>query len=147
MSFFVSRLFIGVHVLANVVWIGALLAVALLVSRTVSASGPRADEVGGLARLVHVRLAVPAFVTSFTAGLAAIFLVPGAARIYAHIPWFHAKLTFALVVIALHHVIGARAKRVAAGDAAAARGVGRLGAIAFVASAAAVLLGVVKSLP
>jgi putative membrane protein len=145
--FFVSRVFIGVHVLANVVWVGALLSVALLVSRAAAASGPRVDEVGTLARLVHVRLAVPAFVTSFTAGLAAIFLVPGAAGIYATLPWFHAKLTFALVVIVLHHVIGARARRVAGGDAAAARGVGRLGAVAFVASAAAVLLGVVKSLP
>ena len=31
--------------------------------------------------------------------------------------WFHAKLLFALIVIGLHHVIGARAKKMAAGDA------------------------------
>jgi putative membrane protein len=30
-----------------------------------------------------------------------------------HLHWFHAKLTFALAVIALHHVIGAKAKRAA----------------------------------
>jgi protoporphyrinogen IX oxidase len=35
---------------------------------------------------------------------------------YMKAHWFHGKLTLALVVIALHHVIGARAKKVANGS-------------------------------
>ena len=38
------------------------------------------------------------------------------ADFYMKAHWFHGKLSFALVVIALHHVIGARAKRAAAGS-------------------------------
>jgi putative membrane protein len=131
-----------VHVLANVVWIGALLAVTRIVAR----AGLTKDPAGasGLARDVHLRLAVPAFVASFGAGLLRILLAPAA---YAHMPWFHAKLTFALVVIVLHHIIGARAKRAAAGTAGAAGGVSTLGAFTFAAAAGAVYLGIAKSLP
>jgi putative membrane protein len=38
----------------------------------------------------------------------------------------HLKLTLALGVIALHHILGARARRAAAGDAGAVNGAGRL---------------------
>ncbi len=132
---------VAIHVLANVVWIGALLSVTLIVARASTTKDPA--EAAGLGRYVHVHLAVPAFLASFGAGLLRILLAPAA---YAHMPWFHAKLTFALVVIALHHVIGARAKRAAAGTPGAARGVTTLGAFAFAAAAAAVFLGVPKSL-
>lgn len=131
-----------VHVLANVVWIGALLAVTRLVARASLTKDPAG--VSGLARDVYMRLAVPAFLASFGAGLLRILLAPAA---YAHMPWFHAKLTFALVVIALHHVIGARARRAAAGTPGAAGGMSMLGAFTFAAAAGAVFLGVAKSLP
>lgn len=133
---------VAVHVLANVVWIGALLSVALIVGRAGMTKDPA--EAAALARFVHVRLAVPAFLVSFGAGLLRILLAPAA---YAHMPWFHAKLTFALVVIALHHVIGARAKRAASGKPGAARGVGTLAAMVFAAAAFAVFLGIAKSFP
>ena len=57
------------------------------------------------------------------------------------------KLTFALVVIALHHVIGGRAKRLGSGQTQAARGVGLFGFILFACAACAAVLGVAKSLP
>jgi putative membrane protein len=135
-------LLVSAHVTANVVWIGALLSVVLLVVRAPWMADPA--EVGALARRLHVWLAVPAFLVSFGAGVARIALAP---QIYAHLPWLHVKLTFALAVIVLHHVIGARAKRVAAGRVQAARGVGLFGAAAFVCAAGAVLLGMAKSLP
>ncbi|MGD0678950.1 MAG: CopD family protein [Polyangiaceae bacterium] len=137
-----STLLVAAHVLANVVWIGALLAVALLVGHAPWTADPA--EVGRLARRVHVRLAAPAFFLSFAAGALRIALTPTA---YAHLYWMHAKLTFALVVIVLHHVIGARAKRVADGKAEAAAGVNVLGIVTFVCAAGAVLLGVAKALP
>jgi putative membrane protein len=101
-------------------------------------------EVGRLARRIHVRLAIPGFLLSFGTGAARIGLAPMA---YAHLPWFHVKLTFALVVIVLHHVIGARAKRVARGRVAAAAGVDFLAIGVLLCAAGAVLFGIAKSLP
>jgi|GEM_PF-455712 len=133
---------VALHVLANVVWIGALLAVAVLTARAPFMADP--SEVGALARRVHLRLAVPAFLASLGAGVARIAFAP---RVYAHLPWMHVKLTLALAVIVLHHVIGARARRVAKGNTDAARAVGVLGWVTFLCAAGAVLLGVAKSLP
>jgi putative membrane protein len=133
---------LAAHILGNVVWIGSLLAVSLLVAvapRTADAAG-----VGALARQVHLRLAVPGFLLSLVAGVARILRTPA---IYAHMPWFHAKLTFALVVIVLHHVIGARAKRVARGRVPAAGTVDLQAIGVLLCAAGAVLLGVAKSLP
>jgi putative membrane protein len=137
-----STVLVAAHVLANVVWIGSILAVALLVGRArFMADGA---EIGALARRVYTRLAVPAFLGSFAFGAARVAMD---ARAYAHMPWFHAKLTFAVGVIALHHVIGARARRVAAGTAEAGRGATWLLIATFLFAAGAVWLGVAKQLP
>jgi putative membrane protein len=133
---------VALHVLANVVWIGALLAVAVLVARIPFMADPA--EVGALARRVHLRLAVPALLASLGAGAARIALAP---RAYLHLPWMHVKLTLAALVIVLHHVIGARARRAARGHADAARAMGTLGWLTLLCAAGAVLLGVAKSLP
>jgi putative copper export protein len=55
----VSAALLALHVLGNVVWIGALLAVTTLAGR----ARMMADvaEIGQLARRVYLRLAVPAF--------------------------------------------------------------------------------------
>jgi putative membrane protein len=133
---------VAVHVLANVVWIGSILSTAMLVARApLMADAP---EVGALARRIYLRLATPAFVASFATGVARFGLE---ARMYAHFPWMHAKLTLAVAVIVLHHVIGARAKRVASGKVEAARGAGVLGIALLACAAGAVLLGVAKALP
>lgn len=130
------------HVLANVVWIGALLAESLLLGRArFMADGA---EVGGLARRVHTRLAVPAFLASFGFGVARL---AGDPRLYLHLPWMHVKLAFAAGVIVLHHVIGARARRVAGGALAEGSGGPFIGAVVFLCAAVAVLLGVAKQLP
>jgi putative membrane protein len=130
------------HVLANVVWIGAILSVALVASQAPSLSS--AAEAGGLARRLYLRLAVPGFVVSFAAGLSRLLLQPS---IYGHLPWMHAKLTCALVVIALHHIIGARVRRMADGRSGAGQGMPLLALLTFAAAAGAVGLGVFKSLP
>jgi putative membrane protein len=135
-------LLVAVHVLANVVWIGALLSVALIGGRAASTKDP--VEAWSLARYVHVRLAVPAFLVSFFAGALRILFAPA---VYAHLPWFHAKLTFALVVIVLHHVIGARARRGAGGTTVPAGSVHVMAALVFGAAAGAVFLGVSRSFP
>jgi putative membrane protein len=133
---------VAAHLLANVVWVGALLSVALLSSRAPFMAD--ASDVGALARRIHLRLAVPAFLASFGAGLARLLLAP---RVYAHLPWMQAKLGCALLLIVLHHVIGARAKRIAGGNAASGAGTSLLALVTFAAAGGAVLLGVFKSLP
>jgi protoporphyrinogen IX oxidase len=135
-------LLVSAHVLANVVWIGALLSVAVLTARAPFLADP--TDVGTLARRVYLRLAVPAFLASFGAGVARIALAPYA---YAHLPWMHVKLGLALVVIVLHHVIGGRARRVARGNSDAGLGIGWLAMGAFLCAAGAVFLGVAKSFP
>jgi protoporphyrinogen IX oxidase len=137
-----STALVAVHVVANLVWIGAILSVALLVSNAPFMADP--TDPGALARRVYVRLAAPAFVVSFATGVGRIALFP---MVYAHMPWLHVKLALALVVIALHHVIGARAKRLRSGETASARGVGLLGFVLFAFAASAAVLGVAKSLP
>lgn len=133
---------VAAHVLANVVWIGALLSECMLLGRArFMADGA---EIGGLARRVHSRLAVPAFVASFACGVARIGEDP---RVYLHLPWMHVKLAFAAGVIVLHHVIGARARRVAGGAIQEGNGAPFVGAVVFLCAAVAVLLGVAKQLP
>jgi protoporphyrinogen IX oxidase len=56
----------------------------------------------------------------------------------------HAKLPVALVVIALHHVIGARAKRLASGARTEAGPVGMLTAALLAAAAVAAFLGLAR---
>jgi len=133
---------VAAHVVANLVWIGAILSVSLLVANALFMADP--SDPGALARRVYLRLAVPAFVVSFAAGVGRIALFPLA---YMHMPWLHVKLAFAIVVIVLHHVIGRRAKRLASGQTHAARGVGLFGFILFAFAACAAVLGVAKSLP
>ena len=137
-----TTVLVAVHVFSNVVWIGSILSVALLVGRAqFMAAGA---EIGGLARRIYTRLAVPAFLGSFVFGLTRFVVGIGA---YAHMPWMHAKLTLALGIIALHHIIGARAKRVAAGQAKGAGGATGLMVALLVCAAGVVWLAVAKQLP
>jgi protoporphyrinogen IX oxidase len=137
-----SAALLAAHVLANIVWIGALLSETVLLAQATWLSDP--PEAGVFARRLHTRLAVPAFLASVAAGL--VRLVPGR-YLYARMPWMYAKLGFALVVIVLHHVIGARARRLAGGSVGAAQGVWALGWLTFLAAAGAVLFAIAKSTP
>jgi putative membrane protein len=137
-----SAAVLAAHVLANVVWIGALLSETVLLARAAWLSDPA--EAGTFARRVHTRLAIPAFLGSLAAGLAR--LLP-ARHLYARMPWMYAKLGFAVVVIVLHHMIGARAQRVARGNVRAAQGTSVLGWLTFLAAAGAVLFAIAKSTP
>jgi uncharacterized membrane protein len=138
----VSVVIVAAHVLANLVWIGALLSEALLLTHATWASDPA--QAGLLARRIHTRLAFPAFVASLAAGLGR--LLP-ARHAYAAMPWMWAKLGFALAIIVIHHVLGLRTRRMANGNVDAAQGVGVLGWLTFLFAAGAVLFAVAKSTP
>ena len=133
---------VAAHVFASLIWVGALLAETVLLGRTKWLADP---TVGGvLARRVHTRLAVPACLASLAVGL--VLLVP-ARRVWVGTPWMGAKVAFAVAVVALHLVIGARARRVAEGSAKDASGAWALRWLVLLASGAAVLLSIAKSTP
>ncbi|MEZ4445652.1 MAG: CopD family protein [Polyangiaceae bacterium] len=102
------------HVTANLFWLGGIVAVAIILLASDGSDQTR----GALGHRVYMRIAVPAFVLSFVLGFGRLGLDASA---YMKQGWFHAKLLFALIVIGLHHVIGARAKKMAAGDADAGK--------------------------
>ncbi len=105
----VDNILIWLHLSANIVWIGAILSVGLILM----ADTPAAKARGELAKSIYLKLATPGFVLSFVFGLIRFIMGIG---LYGSKPWMHIKLTIALVVIGLHHVIGARAKKMANGD-------------------------------
>jgi putative membrane protein len=122
----------SLHVLANLYWVGSIVAVAALLS----APSASPKERGELAGFVYRRIAAPAFGLSFLSGTVRLLLDLEYYFVTTH--FMHAKLPLALGVIALHHVIGARVRRAAAGDAQAVRGTARLGvALAVLAAGAA----------
>jgi protoporphyrinogen IX oxidase len=131
-------LLVLLHVIANLVWIGSIAAVALVLS------GGRGDSKlrGEIGLDLYRKLAVPAFVASFAAGLIRLLLDT---QLYLVVTkYMHPKLTLALVVIALHHVIGARAKRMAAGTKTEPGPVAVLAAVLVVCAAGAAVLVLVK---
>lgn len=102
-----ATLFIALHVMANLVWIGSIASVGWLIAAA-SKANDRSSAV--LARGLYLRVATPAFLVSFLMGLIRVVQAPS---YYMHLHWFHGKLAFGLAVIALHHVIGAKAKKAA----------------------------------
>jgi putative membrane protein len=103
-----------IHVVGNLVWIGAILATGLVLAAN---SAPGVDR-GRLARQIYVTLAVPGFLASFIAGVVRLALTHE--YYFVQTKFMHGKLLLALIVIALHHIIGARAKRVATGKSVSA---------------------------
>jgi protoporphyrinogen IX oxidase len=137
---YLFKTLVAFHVAANLVWIGAILSVALAL---VSRAGD--GRVGAqIAYELYRRLAVPAFVVSFIAGLSRLMLDLELYFGPNNPKFMHGKLFFAVIVIALHHVIGARAKAVNAGRRSTPGPVGVLALLLFISSAAAALLVILK---
>jgi putative membrane protein len=97
-----------IHVIANLVWIGSIASVGLVLATT-----PDPKVGGQVAHAIYRKLASPAFGISFLA--AVVLLVLNTQLYFVATKWMHAKLPLALGVIALHHVIGARAKHLEQG--------------------------------
>jgi putative membrane protein len=129
---------VALHVAANLVWIGAILSVALAL---VSPAGD--GRVGAqIAYELYRRLAVPAFVVSFLAGISRLVL--DLDLYFVETKYMHGKLLFAVIVIGLHHVIGARAKGVATGRRSAPGPVGVLALLLLISAVAAALFVILK---
>lgn len=130
------QLLIWLHVTANVIWIGSILAVGVLL--TGAAGDPKLR--GELGLRVYQRLATPAFSASFVFGVTALAMNTSYYLVQHH--WMHPKLTVALGVIALHHVIGAKAKKLARGTVQEAGATAILSAVLAVMAAAAAFFAI-----
>jgi uncharacterized membrane protein len=120
------------HVCANVVWVGSLLAVVLIHGMVTEDTVVR----GRIALRVYRWLAVPAFVGSTVFGLARLALDGRYYLVTTH--FMHLKLLMVLVAIAAHHIVGARVRRAGSKPAPLA------GVVFGLACLGAVLMAVVK---
>ena len=129
---------VAAHVAANLVWIGSILSVALsLSSRAVD--GRAAAQI---AYELYRTLAIPAFVVSFVTALTRLLL--STQLYFVETKYMHGKLLFAVIVIGLHHVIGGRAKAVAAGRRSSPGPVGVLALLLLISAVAATLFVILK---
>jgi putative membrane protein len=126
------------HVAANLVWVGSILSVAMIVGSGTADPKTR----GTLGVEVYKKLAVPAFVVSFIAGASRLAMDTG--YYFSTTKFMHGKLFFALVVIGLHHAIGGRAKKLAAGTTTEAGGIATFSIALLVAAIGAVFFVVLK---
>ena len=126
-----------VHLIANLVWIGSIASVGLVL---VVAPDPKVG--GQIAHAVYRKLANPAFGISFLAAL--VLLVMNTQLYFVATKWMHAKLPIALGAIALHHVIGARARRMAEGKKTTAGPTGTLVLVLLLLAAVAAYLARAK---
>lgn len=133
-----ERALLWLHVAGNIVWIGAILAVGLVLAG--KAGEPKVR--GTIAVDLYKKLAVPAFVVSFVCGAARLGLDANYYLKEHH--WMHAKLPLAIGVIALHHVIGGRAKKMAAGTVQEPGPAGTLTAVLAALAVGAVFVAIFK---
>jgi putative membrane protein len=129
---------IWLHVSGNIVWIGSILAVGLVLA---AAKGDPQVR-GEIASDIYRRLAVPSFIVSFVCG--AIRLGEDMKYYLKDHHWMHAKLPLALAVIGLHHVIGARARKMANGSVQEAGPAGTLAIVLGVAAIGAAFFAIFK---
>lgn len=127
------------HVIGNLIWIGSIASVGVVL-----ATSPDPKTGGQIAYGIYRRLSVPGFVLSFVAAVTLLALNTTLYFVQTH--WMHVKLPVALGVIALHHVIGARAKRMADGSRPSAGPATVLTAVLVVLAVVAAYLGVTKPL-
>jgi protoporphyrinogen IX oxidase len=100
---------------------------------------------GALALAIYRKIATPAFGLSFLFGVGRLLF---GLRYYFVITHFmHAKLPLALGVIAIHHVLGARARRAAKGETGATRAAGRLTLILVVLAVGTAWIALAKPFP
>jgi protoporphyrinogen IX oxidase len=101
---------VWLHVAGNLVWIGAAVAMGFVLAA--KAGDPKVR--GALARQIHLRVAMPAFVVSFLAAI--IRTGMDVSYYFKQHHWMHGKLPFAIAVIALHHILGAKARKMEGGS-------------------------------
>jgi putative membrane protein len=102
-----------VHVFGLVFWVSGLLVTSMTLTRHTQESSPEARQ--ALARLERIFLRGLADPGALLTILAGIGLIMTNSSYYLRAPWLHIKLTFVVLLIALHGVVAVRTKRFATG--------------------------------
>lgn len=108
---------LAVHLLAVILWVGSLVSITRVLTMALDASGESRAKLTEAARGVYRSVSSVWMGISLLAGIGLIAVTPGLFRM----GWFHGKLTAAIVMLALHFVLGAKVRRAqmeAAEDAA-----------------------------
>jgi putative membrane protein len=131
------------HVFGLVFWISGLLVTSMALTRHAQEASSEARQ--ALARLERIFLRGLADVGALITILAGIALITTNSSYYLRAPWLHIKLTFVVLLIGLHGLIGVRTKRFGAGLVELKRGDARLLVIAtlliFISILIATLVG------
>jgi len=102
--------YLAVHLFAVMVWIGSISAAGLMLA--VEFATP--EQRGQLALASYRRLSVPAFLLALCFGVVCFVTDPSGGLLRN--PSMHAKLTLAVAIIAIHHWVGIRARKMARGS-------------------------------
>ncbi len=103
---------LATHVLSLLLWIGSLVSITRVITAGVGEEPAVQAKFAALARRIYRTVASPWMGIATLAGFGMIAATKG---MYFHFGWFHGKFTLALVMLALHFVLGARVR---AADAA-----------------------------
>jgi putative membrane protein len=108
----IPALLVG-HIAGLVFWVGGLLVTSMALTRhTQEASAEARLALARLERIYLRGLADPGALLTMLAGVG---LITTNSRYYLHAPWLHIKLTFVLLLIALHGIVAVRTKAFATG--------------------------------
>lgn len=133
---------LGLHVFSLLFWVGSLVSITRVLAAGQGESDAVRARLAGTARRIYRAVASPWMGIATLTGLGMIGVMHGA---YFRFGWFHGKLTVAIVMLALHFVLGSRVRGAEANGltddvAAGARGL-QLGVL--IAAALAVVFVVV----
>ena len=98
---------LATHVLSLLLWIGSLVSITRVITAGASEEPAVQAKFAALARRIYRGVASPWMGIATLAGFGMIAAAKGA---YFRFGWFHGKFTLALVMLALHFVLGARVR-------------------------------------
>ena len=102
-----------VHLFGDLLWISGVLVTSMALTRHTQENSAEARQ--ALARLERIFLRGLADPGALLAILAGIGLISTNRSFYLNAPWLHIKLTFVVMLIALHGYVAVRTKRFSAG--------------------------------
>ncbi|MFO0626342.1 MAG: CopD family protein [Polyangiales bacterium] len=110
---------LALHLLAVILWVGSLVSITRLLGVALASTGEARARLADAARTLYKTVSSVWMGVALLAGLGLIALTPGIFRL----SYFHPKLTAAIVMLALHFVLGAKVRKAqaTAGDDAAFR--------------------------
>lgn len=98
---------LALHVFSLLFWVGSLVSITRVLSAGDGEPEAVRARLAATARKIYRSVASPWMGVATLAGLGMIAVMRGA---YFHFGWFHGKLAVAIVMLALHFVLGSRVR-------------------------------------